>query len=120
MIGGFARAHGGERAEAKRQRDHEQRGERREDRRVLERPRDQRPDLRVRLPLGLSDGRVALFRPQDNWLRMNRSATRLAMPAIPEDLFMNGIAELVRADREWIPERDGGALYIRPVYFAID
>src|SRR5947207_4298101 len=68
----------------------------------------------------LSDGRVALFRPHDNWLRMNRSATRLAMPAIPEDLFMNGIAELVRADREWIPERDGGALYIRPVSFAID
>ena len=66
------------------------------------------------------DGRIAMFRPSENYARLNRSATRLVMPEVPASLFLNGIAELVRLDREWIPEREGGALYIRPVYFAID
>src|SRR5262245_16813526 len=66
------------------------------------------------------DGRIAMFRPYDNYVRLNRSAARLVMPEVPEALFLNGIAELVRLDRNWIPEREGGALYIRPVYFAID
>lgn len=65
-------------------------------------------------------GGVALFRPRDNWVRMNRSAARLAMPEIPEDLFLEGVAQLVRLDRDWIPHREGGSLYIRPVYFGTD
>ena len=67
-----------------------------------------------------ADGGIALFRPRDNYARLNRSAARLAMPAVPEDLFFDGIAELVRLDREWAPHRDGGALYVRPLYFGID
>ncbi|HKX26410.1 MAG TPA: branched-chain amino acid aminotransferase, partial [Blastocatellia bacterium] len=66
------------------------------------------------------DERVVLFRPRANWLRLNRSAARLAMPEVPESLFLDGIAELVRIDREWIPRREGGSLYVRPVYFAVD
>jgi len=66
-----------------------------------------------------NDG-VALFRPRENFVRLNRSAARLAMPEIPEPLFLDGIAELVRLDRDWVPLREGGALYVRPVYFGVD
>jgi branched-chain amino acid aminotransferase len=63
---------------------------------------------------------VALFRPRENFARLNRSATRLAMPEIPESLFLDGVAQLVRLDRDWVPHREGGSLYIRPVYFGVD
>jgi branched-chain amino acid aminotransferase len=63
---------------------------------------------------------LAIFRPRENFVRMNRSAARLAMPEIPESLFLDGVAELVRIDRDWVPHREGGALYIRPTYFGID
>jgi branched-chain amino acid aminotransferase len=66
------------------------------------------------------DGRVALFRPMANHARMNRSAARLAMPEIPESLFKDGLLELIRTDREWVPHREGGSLYVRPVYFGTD
>lgn len=66
------------------------------------------------------DGSVALFRPRDNHARLNRSAARLAMPEVPASLFLDGVAELVRLDREWIPHRQEGALYVRPLYFATD
>src|SRR5215470_6926926 len=57
-----------------------------------------------------ASGGVALFRPRDNFLRLNRSATRLAMPEIPESLFLDGVTELVRLDRDWVPYREGGSL----------
>jgi branched-chain amino acid aminotransferase len=63
---------------------------------------------------------VALFRPRENSSRLNRSAARLAMPEIPESLFLEGVNELVRLDRDWIPHREGGALYVRPTYFGVD
>jgi len=63
---------------------------------------------------------VALFRPRENFSRLNRSAARLAMPEIPEPLFLEGVKELVRLDRDWIPHREGGALYVRPTYFGVD
>src|SRR5260370_8713196 len=65
------------------------------------------------------NGAVVLFRPRENFVRLNRSAARLAMPEVPEALFVEGVAELVRLDRDWIPHREGGALYIRPTYFGI-
>lgn len=66
------------------------------------------------------DGSVALFRPRANFERLNRSAARFAMPAVPEGLFLDGVRALVGLDREWVPHREGGSLYIRPIYFAID
>src|SRR5258708_13555152 len=63
---------------------------------------------------------LALFRPRENSPRLNRSAARLAMPEIPEPLFLEGVTELVRLDCDWIPHREGGALYVRPTYFGID
>ena len=67
-----------------------------------------------------ANGGVALFRPRENFCRLNRSATRLAMPEIPEPLFLEGVKELVRLDRDWVPHREGGSLYVRPTYFGVD
>jgi branched-chain amino acid aminotransferase len=69
---------------------------------------------------GSSSGGVALFRIRDNHARLNRSAARLCMPAVPEDVFIAGTTALVQVDREWTPARAGAALYIRPIYFATD
>lgn len=67
-----------------------------------------------------ADGGIALFRYADNLARLNRSASRLAMPEVPAELFLEGIASLVRLDHDWIPSGPGGGLYLRPVYFATD
>jgi len=64
------------------------------------------------------DGRVALFRPYENARRFNRSAERLAMPTLPEDVFVDSIRRLVAADRDWLPSIEGGALNLRPFMFA--
>jgi branched-chain amino acid aminotransferase len=67
-----------------------------------------------------ADGSVALFRPQANIARMNRSAHRMCMPGVPEDLFLEALVELVQQDSDWIPEGEDAALYIRPFLFAGD
>ena len=66
------------------------------------------------------DGRPLLFRPGENARRLQRSAARLAMPAVPESLFLDGLRELVRLDHAWIPDADKGAMYIRPILFSVD
>ncbi|VVT12284.1 branched-chain amino acid aminotransferase [Erythrobacter sp. EC-HK427] len=68
----------------------------------------------------LADGTMALFRPQANAARFNKSAARLAMPAIPEELFIEAVRQLVLKDQDWFPSVDGGALYIRPFMFATE
>ncbi len=65
-------------------------------------------------------GNPGIFRPHDNWKRMNRSAERMAMPAIPEELFMDGLKTLIDLDRNWIPNGQDTSLYIRPFMLAID
>ncbi|WP_419899995.1 branched-chain amino acid aminotransferase [Roseomonas sp. USHLN139] len=62
----------------------------------------------------LPDGGAALFRPQENARRLQRSAARLAMQPVPEPLFIEALQALVRADRCWIPTGPGAALYLRP------
>jgi len=59
-----------------------------------------------------------LFRPHSNARRLALSAKRLAMPTLPEDLFVQAIEELVRIDMDWIPQDDGASLYLRPFMFA--
>ncbi len=66
----------------------------------------------------LPDGSVASFRPEANAARFNQSARRLAMPALPEDLFVGSIRALVSADKDWVPSADKGSLYLRPFMFA--
>lgn len=66
------------------------------------------------------DGHPLLFRAQENARRLQRSAVRLAMPVVPESLFMDGLRQLVRLDHAWIPPVSIGALYIRPILFSVD
>lgn len=61
-----------------------------------------------------ADGSVALFRPYENARRFQRSAARLAMPALPESLFVQALEALVMQDREWVPDRAEHSLYLRP------
>jgi branched-chain amino acid aminotransferase len=62
-------------------------------------------------------GAINLFRPEQNARRFNASAERMAMPEIPEELFLAAVEELVRIDQAWIPEGEG-SLYLRPFMFA--
>src|SRR5215470_6036162 len=66
----------------------------------------------------LPDGGVGSFRPQANAARFNQSATRLAMPHLPEAMFVEGIRQLVSKDRDWVPAATVGSLYLRPFMFA--
>lgn len=66
------------------------------------------------------DGQVFLFRPDKNFARINRSAKRLAIPEITEEMFIEGLKTLVDIDRDWIPYGEGMSLYIRPVLFATE
>ncbi|WII72442.1 branched-chain amino acid aminotransferase [Bdellovibrio sp. 22V] len=61
-----------------------------------------------------SDGQCVMFRPEFNWQRMVDGAERLCMQAPPKELFLQGIAELIRVDQDWIPREKGCSLYIRP------
>lgn len=65
----------------------------------------------------LSDGGVGLFRPEQNARRFNDSASRMAMPAIPEDLFLGAVEAILTVDEAWIPSGEG-SLYLRPFMFA--
>ncbi|WP_303310529.1 branched-chain amino acid aminotransferase [Hymenobacter sp. BT730] len=65
-------------------------------------------------------GDIALFRPYDNLHRLNASAERMCMPTLPEELFMQGLTQLIRLDAGWVPNVAGTALYIRPFMFATD
>ncbi|WP_298334164.1 branched-chain amino acid aminotransferase [uncultured Erythrobacter sp.] len=64
------------------------------------------------------DGGLALFRPEENARRFNASARRMAMPEIPEDLFLDAVKLAVETDAKWMPPVEGGSLYIRPFMFA--
>lgn len=67
-----------------------------------------------------SAGEALVFRPLDNWKRMNVSAERMCMPHLPEELFMEGLSTMIDLDRNWIPEGEGSSLYIRPFMFSAD
>lgn len=64
------------------------------------------------------DGSLAMFRPEANAQRFNASARRMAMPEIPEELFLEAVKLAVKTDAKWMPQIDGGSLYIRPFMFA--
>jgi branched-chain amino acid aminotransferase len=66
------------------------------------------------------NGIPMLFRPEMHARRLNLSAERMAMPALPEDLFVQALQTLVDLDRDWVPDTEESALYIRPVMFATD
>jgi len=67
-----------------------------------------------------SDGNAFIFRPIDNFKRFNRSAERMNMPQIPEEIFMEGMRQLIAIDKNWIPAKKDHSLYIMPVMFSTD
>ncbi|HLF50856.1 branched-chain amino acid aminotransferase [Flavobacterium sp.] len=61
---------------------------------------------------------VWLFRPDQNFERFNKSAVRMAMPEVPEEVFMGGLQQLIDLERNWVKKGKGNALYIRPFMIA--
>ena len=66
------------------------------------------------------EGEILIFRADANWKRMNESAERMCMPSLPEEVFMEGMLQLLDLDRDWVPTAKGASLYIRPFMFATD
>ena len=65
-------------------------------------------------------GEAFIFRPYDNFQRFNLSAVRMNMPEIPEEIFIEGLRQLIKIDKDWIPAKKDHSLYIRPLMFASD
>ncbi len=61
-----------------------------------------------------------IFRPLENFKRFNISAERMQMPAITEEIFVEGMRQLVEIDKNWIPAKEHHSLYIRPIMFSSD
>jgi branched-chain amino acid aminotransferase len=66
------------------------------------------------------DGDAFIFRPYDNFKRFNLSAQRMCMPEVSEELFIEGLRQLIEIDKNWIPSKADHTLYIRPLMFATD
>jgi len=64
------------------------------------------------------DGGVAIFRPEANFNRLNKSAERLLMPAVPKEIFLDGLYKLIELDADWVPRAPDHSLYIRPFLFS--
>jgi len=66
------------------------------------------------------DGSIASFRPESNADRFRNSARRLAMPELPDELFLGSLRELVAVDSRWVPAQDEESLYFRPLMIATE
>jgi branched-chain amino acid aminotransferase len=66
----------------------------------------------------MPDGGVAMFRPDANAARFATSAQRMAMPQLPAATFLESLRQIIRIDRQWIPQSDEGSLYLRPFAYA--
>ncbi|MCP1311325.1 branched-chain amino acid aminotransferase [Paenibacillus tyrfis] len=67
-----------------------------------------------------ADGRILVFRPDQNFKRLNHSNDRMSIPNLDEELALEGLKKLVQTDREWVPEVEGTSLYIRPFIIATE
>lgn len=66
------------------------------------------------------NGDILIFRADANAQRMIKSAKRMCMPPVPEEMFLESIRKLVAIDKNWVPDGEGQSLYIRPFQFATD
>lgn len=66
------------------------------------------------------DGEAFIFRLYDNFKRFNISAERMEMPVVPEEIFIEGLRQLIKLDKNWIPQKPDHSLYIRPLMFGSD
>lgn len=60
------------------------------------------------------DGRILLFRPEENFKRLNLSNERICIPTLDVDFCVESLMELVKLEKDWVPAEDGSSLYIRP------
>ncbi len=67
-----------------------------------------------------ADGGVQLFRPRENFLRMNRSAVRMGLPELDVDFAIEALKKLIEIDADWVPYSEGTSLYIRPFMIGDD
>lgn len=67
-----------------------------------------------------ADGGIQLFRPEENFKRLNSSNQRLVIPELPVEMAMEGLMELLKVEKDWVPSTEGAALYIRPFIIAVD
>lgn len=67
-----------------------------------------------------ADGTISTFRPQENAARLNKSADRLMLPQLPEELFVEAIRQLIAVDGRWVPSGEGESLYLRPFMIATE
>ncbi|SNR17300.1 branched-chain amino acid aminotransferase [Tenacibaculum jejuense] len=61
---------------------------------------------------------IFLFRPEENFKRINKSSSRLAIPEFPKEYFMDGLAQLLNLEKDWIKKGKGNSMYIRPFVIA--
>lgn len=67
-----------------------------------------------------ADGSIQMFRPQENFKRMNTSAERMVIPQIDEAFVLKALKQLLEIEKDWVPHTDGASLYIRPFIIATD
>ncbi len=67
-----------------------------------------------------ADGKIQLFRPDENFKRMNVSAERMVIPQIDEEFCLKALMELLKIEKDWVPHTDGTSLYIRPFIISCD
>ncbi len=67
-----------------------------------------------------ADDKIQLFRPEENFKRLNVSNERLVIPQIDEEFALKALNELVKIDSDWVPRTDGASLYIRPFIISVD
>lgn len=62
---------------------------------------------------------IWLFRPEENFIRFNKSALRMAMPEVPQAIFIDGLKAILRMEKDWVQKGLGNSLYIRPFMIAV-
>lgn len=67
-----------------------------------------------------ADGKIQLFRPEENFKRLNVSNERLVIPQIDVDFCLEALKKLIEIEADWVPHTDGASLYIRPFIIAVD
>ncbi len=67
-----------------------------------------------------ADDKIQLFRPLENFKRLNSSNERLVIPQLDEEMALEALMALLKVEKDWVPHRDGTSLYIRPFIFAVD
>ena len=67
-----------------------------------------------------TQGKIRLFRPEENFKRMNSSCERMSIPTVDVDFCVEAVKELVTLEKDWVPSAPNTSLYIRPVIFATD